>query len=104
VGEKVQLAKVVGNIVATKKNDFLVGSKLLIVQPLRFINNANNTQEGEQGELVVAIDTVGAGIGETVLIVRGSTATRVAANENTPIDAAIVGIVDNIEIEEGSLK
>ncbi|HBT49835.1 MAG TPA: ethanolamine utilization protein EutN, partial [Caldanaerobacter subterraneus] len=49
-----QLAKVVGNIVATKKNDFLVGSKLLIVQPLRFINNANNTQEGEQGELVVA--------------------------------------------------
>lgn len=101
---KVQLAKVVGNVVATKKNDFLIGTKLLIVQPMKFINKADEKEESKNGELLVAVDTVGAGIGETVLIVRGSTATRVAANESVPIDAAIVGIVDNIEIEEASLK
>ncbi|HAA63754.1 MAG TPA: ethanolamine utilization protein EutN [Thermoanaerobacter sp.] len=99
-----QLAKVVGNVVATKKNDFLIGTKLLIVQPMKFINKADEKEESKNGELLVAVDTVGAGIGETVLIVRGSTATRVAANESVPIDAAIVGIVDNIEIEEVSLK
>lgn len=78
------LGKVVGSVVSTRKNENLIGNKFLIVQPL----------EGMQGERLVAIDNVGAGIGETVLVACGS-AARIGCNmENAPIDAAIVGIVD----------
>lgn len=78
------LGKVVGSVVSTRKNENLIGNKFLIIQPL----------EGMQGERLVAIDNVGAGIGETVLVACGS-AARIGCNmENAPIDAAIVGIVD----------
>lgn len=79
------IGKVVGSIIATRKNDKLIGQKLLIVRPLE-----NMEKKGE----FVAIDNVGAGIGETVLVSVGS-ASRVGCElENAPIDAAIVGIVD----------
>ena len=79
------IGTVVGSIVATRKNERLVGQKLLIVRPLE------NMEEKCE---FVATDNVGAGIGETVLVARGSAARIGCDCENAPIDAAIVGIVD----------
>jgi ethanolamine utilization protein EutN len=82
------IGKVVGTVVATRKNDKLVGSKLLIVEPF-------DKMEKGTGRFI-AIDNVGAGIGENVLVATGS-AARIGCNMvEAPIDAAIVGIVDNI--------
>ena len=81
------IGKVVGCIISTRKNEKLVGQKLLVVRPLE-----NMEAKGE----FVAIDNVGAGIGETVLVAEGS-AARIGCNlEEAPVDAAIVGIVDEI--------
>ncbi|BCJ94608.1 ethanolamine utilization protein EutN [Anaerocolumna cellulosilytica] len=81
------VGKVIGSVVATRKNDKLIGSKFLIVEPFQ-------KMEGEQGRFV-AIDNVGAGIGEIVLVAKGS-AARIGCNmEDSPIDAAIIGIVDD---------
>lgn len=79
------VGKVVGSIVATRKNEKLIGNKLMIVEPSAKMN--------AQGEQLVAVDNIGAGIGETVLVSLGS-AARVGF-DNAPIDAAIVGIVDD---------
>ena len=79
------IGTVVGSIVATRKNERLVGQKLLIVRPLENMEEKNE---------FVAIDNVGAGIGETVLIARGSAARVGCDLEKAPVDAAIVGIVD----------
>ena len=79
------VGKVIGSIVSTRKNENLVGQKLLIIRPRDGMD--------EKGEFV-AIDNVGAGIGETVLIARGSAARIGCGLENAPVDAAIVGIVD----------
>lgn len=81
------VGKVVGTVVATRKNDNLIGSKFLIVQPINKMHD---------GQRFIAVDNVGAGIGETVLVATGS-AARIGCNlENSPIDAAIIGIVDNL--------
>ena len=81
------VGKVVGCVVATRKNENLIGSKFLIVEPLEKMNCSISR--------MVAVDNVGAGIGEVVLVATGS-AARIGCNmENSPIDAAIVGIVDN---------
>ena len=79
------IGTVVGSVIATRKNEKLVGQKLMIVRPL-------DSMEAK-GELV-AIDNVGAGIGETVLVAKGSAARIGCGLENAPVDAAIVGIVD----------
>ena len=77
---------VISNIVSTRKQDSLVGSKFL---EIRLIENGCDTDK-----FVVAVDSVGAGIGETVLVAKGS-AARIGCNlENAPVDAAIVGIID----------
>lgn len=78
--------KVVGTIVSTRKAESLVGSKFLEV---RLFKNGKETEE-----YIVAIDTVGAGIGERVLITTGSGARLALPRENIPSDAAIVGIID----------
>ena len=76
------IGKVVGSVVSTRKNENLVGSKFMIVKP-------------EEGNTFVAVDNVGAGIGENVLVATGS-AARIGCGMNTsPIDAAIVGIIDD---------
>ena len=77
---------IVGNIVSTRKQDSLVGSKFMEVQ---IIENGALTSK-----YIVAIDTVGAGIGETVLITTGSPARLAMHNCQAPVDAVIVGIVD----------
>lgn len=86
------LGKIVGTVVAPTKNESLVGSKLLIVQPLNL--DGMNTIS-----LQVAVDTVGAGNGETVLVVSGSTAQRLSGKADSAVDAAIVGIVEDIDLQ-----
>lgn len=86
------VGKVVGTVVAPTKDDSLVGWKLLVVQPLNL--DGMNTISVQ-----VAVDTVGAGNGETVLVVAGSSARRVSKTEDCVIDLAIVGIVETMEIE-----
>ena len=76
-----------GNIVSTRKQESLVGSKFMEVQ---LIKNGNLTEE-----FIIAIDSVGAGIGETVLVATGSAARIGCSMQEAPVDAAIVGIVDN---------
>ncbi|MED3564274.1 EutN/CcmL family microcompartment protein [Bacillus xiapuensis] len=90
------IGKVVGSIVSTTKAEKLVGKKLLIVTPLDIKTFK------EDGKPLVAIDTVGSGEGEVVLVVSGSSARQTEITNGVPVDAAIVGIVDQIEIE-GSL-
>lgn len=75
-----------GNIVSTRKQQSLVGSKFMEVEIMK---NGNLT-----GEFIIAIDSVGAGIGETVLITTGSPARLALNNQCAPVDAVIVGIVD----------
>lgn len=90
------IAKVIGTIVSTKKDPQLIGKKLLIIAPMEGKDYSRNIIE-------VAVDSVGAGIGEEVLVVRGSAARRIADGTDPPIDAAIVGIIDTIEINHNSI-
>jgi microcompartment protein CcmK/EutM len=85
------LAKIVGTVVATRKDERLVASKLLVARPL-------DPSGKVDGNYLVAIDTVDAGFGETVLIVSGSSARMAAGLKDCPVDAAIVGIVDTIDV------
>jgi ethanolamine utilization protein EutN len=83
-----QIAKVVGDVVATRKDDNLAGLKLLILQPL--------TPAGEAvGRTLIAVDSAGAGVGETVFFVRGKEASFPFYPVEAPVDAGIVGIVDH---------
>jgi ethanolamine utilization protein EutN len=87
-----QVARVVGNVVATQKNGKLEGAKLLLVQPLG--------PEGEpRGGPILAIDSVSAGIGDRVLLVQdGKAAIQALGRGPAAVDAAIVGVVDEVEI------
>lgn len=82
-----KIGKVISNVWSTRKDESLTGLKLMIVQLL-------NTPDKEQGNIVVAVDTIGAGIGERVLLTEGSSARRMAGLESAPIDTIIVGIID----------
>ncbi|WNS77406.1 EutN/CcmL family microcompartment protein [Bacillus sp. DTU_2020_1000418_1_SI_GHA_SEK_038] len=81
---------VVGRVTATRKDENLVGTKLLITQPI-----------GLDGQVlpnpIITVDTVGAGIGERVIYVTGSMASRAIRNKDAPVDAAIIGIIDSLE-------
>ena len=77
---------VIGNVVSTRKQESLIGSKFMEV---RMIENGRETDD-----YVIAVDSVGAGIGETVLLTVGSSARLALTNQNAPVDAVIVGIVD----------
>jgi ethanolamine utilization protein EutN len=83
-----QLARVIGTVVATVKNESLVGRKLLIVQTL-------NKDLEPQGKPLVAVDSVGAGVGELVFWCRGKEASFPFKREDTPTDCTIIGIVDS---------
>jgi ethanolamine utilization protein EutN/carbon dioxide concentrating mechanism protein CcmL len=87
-----QIARVKGNVVSTNKTEKLYGLKLLIVVPIDL-----STFE-EKGQPVVAIDTVGAGVGEVVMLCGGSSSRQTPLTENKPSDMAIVAIIDSIEI------
>ncbi len=87
-----QLAKVVGTVVAAQKSDRLDGLKLLIIQPV-------NPDGQPTGGYRVAADAVGAGINEIVLFASGSSARQTAVTDNRPTDACIMAIVETIEVE-----
>ena len=84
------ICKVIGHVWATKKEESLSGMKLMVVR-----------EDGKKsGDSFVAADIVGAGIGEKVLVVSGSTARKALGKDDLPVDAAIVGIIDSLEIEK----
>jgi len=87
-----QIARVVGTVVATQKNRKLEGAKLMLVQPL--------TLDGQpKGPTLLAIDSVGAGIGEKVLVViEGKAAGDALGRKGAAVDAAIIGIIDHVEV------
>jgi ethanolamine utilization protein EutN len=90
-----QLGQVIGTVVSTQKNSKLEGAKLLLIQPL-------SLDDRPRGTTVVAIDSVGAGIGEKVLIVlEGRAAGEALRRKAAAVDAAIVGIVDHVALSEG---
>src|SRR5438128_6744110 len=92
------LAKVTGSVIATQKVATMVGHKLLTVEPLR-VDPVQRDRLVSTGRTFVVVDTVGAGQGEMVLIVQGSSARLTPETEKLPIDAAIVGIVDTVNVE-----
>jgi len=86
------LARVIGTVVATRKDPRLEGTKLLVVRTL--------SPEGKpEAGYLVAVDTVGAGVSDRVLVVQGSSARMAPECKERPVDAAIVGIVDTVQLE-----
>lgn len=86
-----QVGRVVGTLVATRKEERLVGAKLLVVRIM------DPSFKEEQG-YVVAVDTVNAGLGDRVLLVSGSSARLAQGMKDAPVDAAIIGVVDQVEL------
>ena len=86
-----QIARVLGDVVVTRKDENLVGLKLLIIQPL-------NADGSSAGRSLVAVDAMGAGPGETVFFVRGKEASFPFHPVGPPVDAGIVGIVDQYDV------
>lgn len=90
-----RIGRVIGNIWATRKEERLSGFKLLLVQPINIVTMDNYKVP------IVAVDTIGAGVGETVIYVGGSSARRSgdSTDSQAPVDATVVGIVDDKEID-----
>ena len=86
------IARILGTVVSTQKDERLSGKKLLIVRPL-------NLDGTDQAGYTVAVDTVGAGFHERVLVVAGSSARLAEGQKDKPVDAAIIGVIDHVDIE-----
>lgn len=91
------LAKITGNLTATQKVDSMIGQKLFIVEPLR-VDEKDPSGLKSTGRTFIAVDTMGAGEGEVVLIVQGSSARFTEETKMLPIDCAIIGIVDTVRM------
>ena len=92
-----QIGRVIGTVVATQKQRKLEGAKLLLVQPLTL-------DDQPRGVPLLTIDSVGAGVGEKVLIViEGRAAGEALRRKAAPVDAAIIGIIDQVSLEPGTL-
>lgn len=91
------VAKVTGSVVATQKVESMVGQKLLVVEPYR-VDEQDPSRLKPTGRTFVAVDTVGAGKDEYVLIVQGSSARLTPETKNLPVDTAIIGIVDTVHV------
>lgn len=87
-----KLGKIIGSVWATKKDESLNGYKLLICKPV------NVEKPNEENAPIVVADTIGAGVGETVILCCGSGARNATPNNRIPIDATVVAIVDDLEI------
>jgi ethanolamine utilization protein EutN len=92
------VAKVTGSLVATQKVDSMVGHKLLVVEPYR-VDAQDRGRLVSAGRTFVAVDTVGAGEGEFVLITQGSSARLTPETKNLPIDTVIVGLIDTVHVD-----
>ena len=87
------LGRVVGTVVATRKDERLVGAKLLVVRHV-------DPKGKDEAAYMVAVDTVDAGLRDRVLVVTGSSARMASGLKDLPVDAAIVGVVDSVEVKE----
>ncbi len=91
------LAKVIGQVVATQKDDKLKGSRLLVLRPLQ-VDGGSPASLVDGKNSVVAVDNCGAGVGQVVLFCQGSSARQTSGMKELPIDAAVVGLVDKVEV------
>lgn len=91
------MGTVIGNVWATRKEDDLTGLKFLVVQP-----ESSNGPSAE--EPFVAVDRIGAGVGDQVLVTRGSSAANMSGDTRLPIDALIIGIIDSVDVEKKEVK
>jgi microcompartment protein CcmK/EutM len=85
------IGRIIGTVVSTQKDGRLSGKKLLVVRPL-------NIDGSDTSGYVVAVDTVGAGFHERVLVVAGSSARLAAGMKDVPVDAAVVGVIDTVDV------
>jgi microcompartment protein CcmK/EutM len=93
------VAKVTGTLVSTQKTDAMVGRKLLVVEPYRIDAETRKSMK-TTGRTFIAVDTVGAGEGEFVLICQGSSARLTPETKNLPVDTVIIGIVDSVYVDQ----
>ena len=93
------VAKVTGSLVATQKVDTMVGHKLMVVEPYR-VDPQDRSRLITTGRTFVAVDTVGAGEGEFVIITQGSSARLTPETKNLPIDTVIVGLIDTMHVDQ----
>lgn len=91
------LAEVIGQVVATQKDESMKGKKLLLLRP-RLIDESNPAQFRNGQNTIVAVDNVGAGEGELVMFAQGSSARQAAGLKALPVDAAVVAIVDSVDV------
>jgi microcompartment protein CcmK/EutM len=92
------VAKVTGSLVSTQKVEAMVGHKLLVVEPFR-VDSQDRDRLVSAGRTFVAVDTLGAGEGDFVLITQGSSARLTPETKNLPIDAVIVGLIDTVHVD-----
>ena len=91
-----QIGRVIGNVVSTQKHRKFEGATLLLVQPLTL-------EDAPRGPVLLAVDSVGAGVNEKVLVVmEGRAAAEAVGRKGTPVDAAIIGIVDHVDVDDRS--
>jgi ethanolamine utilization protein EutN len=91
------LARVIGSVVSTKKDEAMKGRKLVMLRPL-LVDEAQPTQFRSGTNTVVAVDTLGAGLDEVVLFCQGSSARQATGMKSLPVDAVVVGIVDAVDV------
>ncbi len=91
------MAEVIGQVVATKKDDSMVGRKLLLVRP-KLVDESDPSRFRDGVNTIVAVDTVGAGEGELVMFCQGSSARQAGGLKTIPVDAAVVAIVDSVDV------
>ena len=96
------LAKVIGQVVSTKKDEQMVGKKLLLLRP-QLIDDQDPSKFKDGTNTIVAIDTVGAGEGELVMFCQGSSARAARGLKQIPTDAAITAIIDRVEVQGKTL-
>jgi ethanolamine utilization protein EutN len=96
------VAKVTGSLVSTQKVETMKGYKLLVVEPYR-VEPEKRRSLITTGRTFVAVDMLGAGIGDLVLLTQGSSARMTPETKNMPIDAVIIGIVDQVHVDNGSV-
>ncbi len=94
------VAKVTGSMIATQKVEAMVGQRLLVVEPYR-LDGETRDHLVTTGRTFVAVDTVGAGEGEFVLICQGSSARLTPETKSLPIDTVVIGIIDSVHIDHG---
>ena len=91
------LAKVEGSVVATKKDPSMSGRKMLLLRP-QLVDEKDPTKFRPGANTIVAVDTLGAGIGELVMFCQGSSARLAGGMKDAPVDAVIIGIVDSVDV------